>query len=211
MRAADAATIFRMLLVAAVVYFIVVRYNALITVSLFVIATLLDAVDGYLAAWQASGYWLGFLTYAKASVGGDRLAMSRTSKYKRISAKQSSFGPRMDVAGDRFAEYAMWVTFAVVSVVPLLIVLAVIFIHSIADALMGARGTSSHMRTKFARAVYTSNASRALINILKIVTFGYLILMYIDGYPASFGYFLMYALFAFIALRGAAEIYEGAR
>ncbi len=211
MRAADAATILRMLIVALVVYLIVIRYDALITVLLFVVATALDAVDGYLAAWQASGYRLGFLTYARASIGRDRLAMSRASKYKSISAKQSGFGPRMDVAGDRFAEYAMWVVFAAVSIIPLFIVMAVIFIHSIADAMMGARGTSSHMRTRFAKAVYTSNASRGLINVLKIATFGYLMLVYIDAYPMVYGYVLMYALFAFIAVRGAAEIIEGAR
>lgn len=209
MRAADATTVLRMLLVALVVYLIVARYDALITVLLFVLATALDAVDGFLAAWQASGYRLGFATYVRASIGRDRLAMSRAAKYKHVSAKQSGFGPRMDVAGDRFAEYAMWVVFAVVGIVPLFIVMAVIFVHSIADALMGARGTSSRMRTRFAKAVYTSNASRGLINALKIATFGYLILAYVDSYPVLYGYLLAYALFAFVVLRGAAEIIEG--
>ncbi len=208
MRAADAATILRMLLVAAVAYMVLARYNAWIALLLFVVAVALDAVDGFLAAWQASGYRLSVAVYARAALLKDRIAASKAAKYKRASAARAPFGPRMDIAGDRFVEYAMWIVFALVGIVPLFIVLAVVFVHSIADALMGVRGTSSRMRTRLARAVYSSNASRALINLLKVAAFGYLIVMYVGSYPAIYGAVLVYSLFAFVMLRGFVEIYE---
>jgi hypothetical protein len=73
---------------------------------------------------------------------------------------------------------------------------------------MGARGTSSEMKTKAAKLIYSSNISRALINVLKIITFSYLIVEYVDNYPQIFGYILISGLFIMILLRGAVEIYD---
>lgn len=211
MRAADAATIARMLLAVVVAYFVVVKFDAVAAVLLFAVVIVLDAVDGFLAIWQESRYRFGLFSYVRATLLKDRKARELASKHKRSASRKAKFGPRMDIAGDRFVEYAMWITFSIVGIVPLFLLLAVVMRHSIADALMGAKGTSSKMRSRFAKVFYTSNASRAAVNIMKALAFGYLILMYIEGYPAIIGYALIGVLFAIIMLRGAAEIYEGSR
>lgn len=208
MRAADIATVVRMLLAAAVAYLVVVKYNVLVTIAVFAAVIVLDAVDGYLAVWQESKYRFSFAAYVRATLLNNRMERSRVSRLKHASSGRARFGPRIDIAGDRFVEYTMWIVFTFLGIVPLFILIAIVFRHSVTDALMGARGTSSSMRTKFARALYTSNASRAAINLLKILTFGYLILMYVLGYPALIGYALIGLLFVFVMLRGAAEIYE---
>ena len=117
----------------------------------------------------------------------------------------------MDIAGDRVAEYSMWVVFTYLHIIPLIILLLIIVRHSFADAMMGAKGTSSKMKSPFARAIYSSNTSRAVINALKFITFAYLILVYVNSYPILIGYVLVGALFTFIMLRGTAEIYESAK
>ncbi len=208
MRAADATTIFRTFLILLVVYLVIAKFSPYITVGIFIISIALDGVDGYLAVWQVSEGKVSFGQYLNAAISGNKKAKEEISKYKEKVAAQAKFGPRMDVAGDRVAEYSMWIVFTYVGIVPLIVLLLIVIRHSFADALMGARGTSSKMKTKFARLVYSSNASRAGINVLKIVTFSYLILMYGANYPALAGYVLVALLFIFVMLRGIAEIYE---
>ena len=50
--------------------------------------------------------------------------------------------------------------------------------------------------------------SRAAANILKFLTFGYLMLQYVAGYPAAIGQALIAILVIFSVVRGASEIYE---
>lgn len=64
------------------------------------------------------------------------------------------------------------------------------------------------MKTGFAKAFYTSNVSRAAINILKFITFAYLMLVYISAYPILPAYILVGLLVAFIVVRGTAEVYD---
>ncbi len=211
MRAADAATLIRTALIIIVVYLILIRFNALVTISIFVISIVLDAVDGFLAVWQLSKGKVSFSDYLGAALFRDRKSIEKVSPYKSRISRHAKFGPRMDVAGDRFAEYSMWIVFSFVGIVPLALLIAVVLRHSFADAIMAARGTSSKMKSGFARVIYTSNASRAAINVVKILTFSYMILVYVSGFPVIAGYVLVGILFAFVMLRGAAEIYEGTR
>ncbi len=208
MRAADITTIFRTFLVILVLYLVIIKYDPVISVLLFLIATALDGIDGYLAIWQESNHKISFNTYLKAAISKNRIAKASISRYKNRASINAKFGPRIDVAADRVAEYAMFIIFLYLGIVPLYIVIAVVIIHSFADALMGSRGTSSEMKTKAAKLIYSSNASRALINVLKIVTFAYLIFEYVDNYPQIFGYILIAGLFIMILLRGVVEIYD---
>ncbi|MEM3841495.1 MAG: hypothetical protein QXN59_02285, partial [Candidatus Micrarchaeaceae archaeon] len=153
----------------------------------------------------------GFIKYVKGATFGNKKIREEIHKYKLSVSQTSRFGARIDIAGDRVAEYVLWILFTYLHIIPLAILLLVVVRHSYADAFMGAKGTSSKMRSRFANIVYKSNASRGAINILKFLTFGYLTFEYVDKYPAVIGYVLIIALFLFIMLRGAAEIYESTR
>ncbi len=178
-RQADLTTGFRTLLSLFTIYLIVIKYNAYITAFLIIVAFVLDGLDGVLARRQ-----------------------------KKQGIEPSKFGPRLDVAGDRIAEYSYWIIFSFLGVIPLFLLFIVMIRHSIADAFMGAKGTSSKLKTKFAQIVYASKIGRGGVNLLKVVTFSYLALVYIAGYPSNIGLGLSYLLVIYILLRGAAEVYE---
>lgn len=207
MRSADAATLIRVLLVILVAYLILSRFNPIAIIILIAIAMLLDAVDGFLAVNEASKGSIGAFTYMQSLIG-DSKARGMVKSVKAKLAKTSKFGPRIDVAGDRAAEYILWVTYAYAGVVPLFVLFIVIIRHSFVDAFMAAKGTSSKMKTRFAQVVYSSNLWRGGINVVKFLAFSYLSLEYIWSYPAWVGYVLVAVLVVYILIRGAAEIYE---
>ncbi len=206
MRSADASTIFRIGLVLFVIFLAAVKFNPAVSITLLALAFVLDGVDGYLALREASGGRLGLSEYADYAISGANAKRVRALKEK--TAKIARYGPRLDVAGDRIAEYSFWGAFAVFGIVPLFVLIIIIIRHSIADALLAAKGTSSRMRTGFARMLYSSNVSRGAVNALKFVTFSYFILAYVSGFPMVFAYVLMSVLVIFIVARGAAEVYE---
>ncbi|MDE1828074.1 MAG: CDP-alcohol phosphatidyltransferase family protein [Candidatus Micrarchaeota archaeon] len=175
MRIADAATLFRTLLVFVVAYMIFVKYDALTTIIVIAIMFLLDAVDGKLA---------------------------------RFDKGKSKFGPRLDVAGDRVTEYVFWIVFVVLNIVPLFVLFIIVMRHSFVDAFMAGKGTSSKMRTGFARQIYASDLFRGGIGVVKAVVFSYLTLVYLAGWNAQIGNLLVAFLVLYILVRGAAEIYE---
>ena len=135
----------------------------------------------------------------------------RSSIVSGSIGKKAKYGPRFDVAADRIAEYSFWVTFTFLGIVPLFVVIIVIIRHSVADAFIAARGTSSKMHSGIAKALYGSSTSRALANVLKFVTFSYMILVYVSNYPIIPAYVLVGILVAFIVARGSAEVYESFR
>ncbi|EQD32042.1 hypothetical protein B1B_17854, partial [mine drainage metagenome] len=149
---------------------------------------------------------IGLFEYINYLKGGK--SSKKIAKIKSKVSKRAPWGPRMDVGGDRAVEYTLWAAFTFLHIIPLYVILVVIFVHSFADAAMAARGTSSNIKTRFGRIVYSSNLSRAWANIIKFLGFGYLILMYTLGYPALFGYILVALLVSTITIRGASEIYE---
>lgn len=215
MRSSDAATLVRVVLAFIIAYMIIAKLLPWLAVLLVAVAFVSDGVDGYLAIRAESGGKVGFGTYLRSALG-DSAARKLVKPIKEGISKHFPYGPRIDVAGDRIMEYAFWLLFLYtffdkIGVLALFIVLIVVTRHAFADALMAARGTSSKMKTGFAKAVYSSNASRALINVVKFLSFAYLILFYVLSYPAIIEYALVAVLFTIIMLRGAAEIYESTR
>lgn len=207
MRKADMATLFRIAAIPVIVYTVLLRTNPLIPVAIFIAALVSDGIDGFFALSEVSKGKIGFGTYVRYALGNDAAA-NMVSSYKPKIAKVAKWGPRMDIAGDRMVEYALWMLFTYVRILPFYVILIVLAVHSIADALMGGRGTSSETKTRFAKIVYTSKGSRLIANVLKALTFSYLILVYVSGWNLLVGYVLSALLVIFVTLRGSAEIYE---
>jgi len=207
MRSADAVTLLRVPLILLLAYMVFIKFSALIDILLLAIIFIMDALDGFYALKEASRGTLGFYTYIRSAVG-NVAAKARVAALKKRVKGIAPYGPRLDVAGDRVIEYTLWIMFTYFHIVPLIILLLVVVRHSFADALMGAKGTSSKMKTRFAAVIYSSNVWRGGINIVKFVTFAYLVLVYVSSYPIWIGYILIGILFTYIMLRGAAEIYE---
>jgi phosphatidylglycerophosphate synthase len=207
MRSADLTTFLRVGIILVVVYLILAGFNPLISILLFAIALVLDGADGYLAVLEASKGKLTLGKYIKGLTGDSKLK-AQIKEAKLSASKQAPYGPRLDIIGDRITEYAFWIVFTYVHVVPLFVFLIVIIRNSAADGLMGLKGTSGKMKTRFAQLMYASAPSRAAANILKFITFGYLILQYVAGYPVIIGQALIAILVIFMVVRGASEIYE---
>jgi phosphatidylglycerophosphate synthase len=207
MRGADLATFIRVAIILVVAYLILVGFNPIFSIALFAIALVLDGADGYLAVLEASK---GKLTLGKYIKGlrGDPKLKAAIKEAKLRAAISAPYGPRLDVIGDRIIEYTFWALFTYVHIIPLFVFLIVIVRNCAADGLMGLKGTSTKMKTAFARIMYASAPSRAAANILKFLTFGYLILQYVAGYPAVIGQALVAILVIFIVVRGASEVYE---
>ena len=207
MRNADLVTVIRTIMILASAYLIIYKFNPFAIILIIAVAMLLDSVDGYFAVREVSEKKVSFLTYSK-SIMGNQKAREQISELKHKVSKAARFGPRIDIAGDRIAEYVMWIVFTYLNVIPLFVIFIIVIRHSLDDALLAYKGTSSKMKSKLARSLYASNSSRAGIQILKFVTFSYLVLVYISDYPVILGYILTAALVTFILVRGAAEIYE---
>ncbi len=207
MRSADAVTLLRVPLILLLAYMVFVKFSALADIILMAIIFAMDALDGFYAVKEAGKGSVSFYQYLSAALG-NAAAKARVSALKKKIKSIAPYGPRLDVAGDRVIEYTLWVLFTYLHIVPLIILLLVVVRHSFADALMGAKGTSSKMKTKFASVIYSSNLWRGGINVVKFVTFAYLVMVYVSGYPIDIGYILVGILFTYIMLRGAAEIYE---
>lgn len=207
MRSADQSTIIRIGIVLLVLYFVIIKVNPLVSIALLALAFILDGVDGYLALREISNGEVSASMYLNYSLGEKKHA-KKIKSYKEKIEKVAKYGPRFDIAADRITEYSFWVTFTALGIVPLFVLIIVIIRHSLADAFLGIKGTSSKMKTGFARMVYASNFSRSTINVLKFVTFSYFILVFVSNYPIIIAYVLMALLVLFIVVRGAAEIYE---
>ncbi len=207
MRAADGATYFRTALGIFTVYLVIAKTNPVLIAFLIAATMLLDAVDGYFAVRETSRGSVSFVSYVRASMG-NRLALAKVRRFKEKSHKTAAYGPRIDVAGDRVVEYVFWIVFAYLHVIPLFVLILVLIRHSFVDAFMAAKGTSSKMKSRFARAIYSSNLGRGGINVVKFLTFAYLGFVYIWAWPAWIGYILVTVLLSYVMLRGAAEIYE---
>jgi phosphatidylglycerophosphate synthase len=188
-------------------YLVIIKANPIISILLLAFAFVLDGVDGYLALNQISEGHINLPMYISYSLGNKKYA-KKIKSFKQSIEKTFKYGPRFDIAADRITEYSFWVTFTVLGIVPLFVLIIVIIRHSIADAFLGLKGTSSKMKTGIARALYASSVSRGGVNVVKFVTFSYLILVFVSGYPIIIAYALIFVLVAFILVRGAAEVYE---
>jgi phosphatidylglycerophosphate synthase len=209
MRSADFLTVLRVGMIILVAYMVILKFNPILTIAIFAAALLLDGLDGFAALHEESNGNVGFVEYARYSMGGLQAKRREQIKLlKRRISRHYAYGPRMDVAGDRIVEYSMWALFTFLHVIPLFLILIIIIRHSFADAFMGLKGTSSKLKTRIAQIVYGSNASRAGINMLKFFAFSYLMLVYVWSYPIVYGYILVALLVIYIVARGIAEIVE---
>ncbi len=183
MNRADAVTLFRTFLVFVIVFMVFAKVTPWVIIPVMAAMFGLDWVDGKVAKFDI-----------------------------RNGKKPLWYGPRLDVAGDRITEYVLWILFTFLGIVPLIILLLVVVRHSFADALMGARGTSSKMKTKAAQVLYASDLHRGGIGLVKFITFSYLAWAYVTN--SLYGSFLYVAyaligiLFIYIMVRGIAEIYD---
>lgn len=207
MRSADFATIFRVGLIVVSAYMIITKFMVWLAVVIMAIAFLLDGFDGFLAVREQSRGQIGFLDYVRAALGNSTLK-EKVKKVKQSISMNAPHGARMDVAGDRATEYILWGTFTYLNILPFIVLVIVIIRHSFVDAVMGVKGTSAKMKTRFARMVYSSNIARGGVNVVKFLTFAYLALAFAYGYPIIIGYALTVILLVYILLRGSAEIYE---
>jgi phosphatidylglycerophosphate synthase len=206
-RKADSITFLRVLLTLFAVYLIFVKFDVWAVALLLFIVFWLDWLDGVAAAIAASGGGISFIGYIRGTMG-DKPMRNKIAAAKKKAAAQSGYGPRLDIAGDRAVEYILWFAYLILGLVPLIVVLVLVAVHSYADAMMGSRGTSSKMRKKITRIVYSSHFGRYLGGVLKAATFIYLAFVYITAYPVVIGDVLIAVTFAFILLRGAVQIYE---
>ena len=207
MRSADAATYIRTAMALVVVYLVLIKFIPAVIIFLIALVIALDGLDGYMAVSEESKGKISFTQYISAAIG-DRAMKEKVSSVKQSIKKHAPHGARMDVAGDRVVEYSFWIVFTYLHVLPIYVLLIVIIRHSFVDALMASKGTSSKMKTRIGKAMYSSNIARGGINVVKFLAFSYLALMYIAGYPAIIGYLLVGILVAYILARGVAEVYE---
>jgi phosphatidylglycerophosphate synthase len=210
MRTADLITLARIVLIVPIVYLVLLKVNPAIPIILLAASIAADGLDGFAALHSQSKGAISFMDYLRYSLG-DNANAKKIKAAKASIGKTAKFGPRMDIAGDRITEYSLWALFLYLQIVPLIIVIAVVMRHSIADALMASKGTSSKMKTRFAQMLYSSNiVGRAGSAVMKLVAFSYLMLAYIQPqyYPMSIGYALIAILVLYIMVKGAAEIYE---
>ncbi|ASI14231.1 multipass membrane protein [Candidatus Mancarchaeum acidiphilum] len=208
LRKADLTTYIRTAVMILIVYLVVIKFNAWVIIVLFALDLASDALDGFFAVSEASKGKISLITYIKSAIGNKK-EHKRVVAYKQSVSKIAPYGPRLDIAGDRVTEYALWATFVFLHVLPLFVILIIIVRHSFADAMLASKGTSSKMKSKFTEALFSSNASRFGIQAVKFVTFSYLMLVWILNYPIIIGYILTAILVTYIVIRGISEIYEG--
>jgi len=206
MRIADIITLFRSFLVFPIAYLIIIKFNPFLLILLILFMFVLDGVDGF-AAVKYSKEKITFSDYLRAAFG-NKVLKEKIKNLKHEIAKKNKYGARLDVAGDRTIEYVFWILFTYLNIIPLFIIFIIVIRNSFVDALMAAKGTSSKMKSRFARLFYSSNSSRALSAVLKILTFSYLSLVYISNFPLIYGEILTALFVIFAVLRGIAEVYE---
>ncbi|MFI5412557.1 MAG: hypothetical protein ACHQX1_01565 [Candidatus Micrarchaeales archaeon] len=208
MRSADTITILRVIIAIALVYGVLAYFNPYVITFGIILITFMDALDGMFAIREVSNGKIGFSDYVRAEVFGDQKLRKLVRLYKDKIKDTAPHGARFDIAGDRAVEYLFWLVYTYLNLVPFFVFVIVIIRHSFVDALMGAKGTSSKMKTRFARVVYSSNFGRAFVNLPKILAFSYLAFVYVYGWPLWIGYIFVAILVINILLRGIAEVYE---
>ncbi len=207
MRSADLITLVRTFLVFPIVYLIFVKFNPVAILLLMLIMFVLDALDGFAAVGEASSGKVTFFDYLSA-VSGNPAKKKLVSRYKNSISIKYSYSGRLDIAGDRVIEYVLWITFVYLTLIPIWVLFIVVLRHSFVDAMFAVKGTSSRLKNRFASALYTSALGRFFGAALKGMAFGYLVLVYVWGWPLTVGYVLVATAVIYILIRGIADIYE---
>lgn len=201
MRNADVATLLRIPLLILTVFAIAAGANALVVLFLLLVLFVSDALDGYLVSLGKHSL-PDFLKYLLAEASGSGKA---ARKFPKVMPKYSAY---FDIAVDRIIEYAFWLLFTLLQLLPWFVIAIVFVRNSLADALTLRKGkTFSKMHSTFGR-IASSHLSRGAYGIVKVATFAYLSLIVVAGWPIMPGYALTGLTVAFSLIRGAAEIYE---
>ena len=203
MRESDAVSVLRIPLLALLVYSIAIRLNAVIVLLLLAVLFISDSADGYMA-FSGRHSLPDFAHY-----------LLEEARVLRGKARKRPAPPRyaayLDIAIDRVIEYALWLAFTLLSILPWFVIAIVFARNTLADFLVTRRGkTFKGMRTGFGR-IASSHVSRGAYAILKAVNFGYLAMVAVLGWPLSAAYALTAVVVVFSLLRGASEIYEALR
>ncbi len=203
MRQADITTLLRLPLLLIVIYTIVARANPLIVLFAIAVLFISDAADGYMGT-QHRHTLPDFTHYLLEEA---HLAKRR----ERKRAQAPGYAPFLDIAVDRIIEYAFWLTFTYLQILPWFVVVIIFVRNTIADALVFRKGrTFSTMESRFGR-LASSHISRGAYAIIKAVNFAYLAMVAVASWPISVGYVATTVVVAFSLLRGAAEISEALR
>jgi len=200
MRSADVASLLRIPLLLIVVCAIVMHYSPIAVILLLILLFVSDATDGYLAS-AGEHTFLDFISYLLEE--GHLI-----SKKKRKSGHAPRYAAYLDLAVDRLIEYALWLTFVLLQVLPWIVFAIILVRNMLADVLLLRKGkVYSRLHTAFGR-VASSHLSRGAYAILKAVNFGYLSLVVVANWPVSIAYLLTIIVVLFSLARGAAEVYE---
>jgi CDP-diacylglycerol---glycerol-3-phosphate 3-phosphatidyltransferase len=112
----------------------------------------------------------------------------------RKTGQTSLFGSVLDIAADRTYELVLWVCFADLGMIPLLIPLIIIARTTLTDALRSigvGQGTApfAQHRTPLGKFLVGSTWMRTGYAVSKVVTFcGLALVLALDGYPEGFRY-----------------------
>jgi CDP-diacylglycerol--glycerol-3-phosphate 3-phosphatidyltransferase len=112
----------------------------------------------------------------------------------RKTGQTSLFGSVLDIAADRTYELVLWVCFADLGMIPLVIPLIIIARTTLTDALRSigvGQGTApfAQHRTQLGRFLVGSTWMRTGYAVSKVVTFcGLSLVLALDGYPADSSY-----------------------
>lgn len=203
MRESDVVSILRIPLLVLLVYTVAIRFNAAVVLFLFVILFVSDSADGYMA-FSGKHSLPDFVHYMLE----ETRVLRRKERKRGASPRYAAY---LDIAVDRLVEYALWLTFTLLSLLPWFVIIIVFARNTLADFLVARRGkTFKEMRTGFGK-IASSHASRGAYAILKAVNFAYLAMVAILGWQILIAYALTVLVVAFSLLRGASEIYEALR
>lgn len=131
----------------------------------------------------------------------------------------SKFGAVLDILSDRVVENVYWVSFAVLSWLPLWVPLVVLTRGIITDGLRGlaleqgytAFGEKTMMQSKIGKFIVASNFSRFSYAVLKAMAFALLILANVVPAVTSVAYICAYGAVFFCIVRGLPVMIESRR
>jgi phosphatidylglycerophosphate synthase len=124
--------------------------------------------------------------------------------------KETEYGKRLDVAGDRIAEYLYYFIFTVLGLIPIFIFPVIVVRNCIVDSFFYTKEKNfSTTKTKIAKSLSSSHFARGVYAALKMITFFYFGCIAVGfDLPIFVGYILLSAVVIFSLARGAADIYE---
>ena len=138
-------------------------------------------------------------------------ALDAADGYAAKKERKTTYGARLDIAGDRAIEYVFWILYTYIGLLPLYVVFIIVLRNSFADAFVLAKNRSfARMKTGLGR-IASSHISRGAYGALKAITFTYLALVFVAAWPISVGYALVGATVTYSVIRGVAEVEDALR